>query len=178
MQITIVQAEIETAIRDYIRSQVNVRPNMDIEIELRATRGAEGYQAVIFITPSKSPQATLAASVVTETVAQDPHAGTNPGPATTIVGRTREERERIMEEQQRQMDAEDNKGEISTESAETAQTTQVDEAGTGEGDSQAGEGEQSTAATPDPAGTGEEQTQEAPRRSSLFRGLKKPNNQS
>lgn len=50
MQITIVQAEIETAIRNYILSQLSIRAGMDISIELQATRGAEGYRAMINVT--------------------------------------------------------------------------------------------------------------------------------
>lgn len=53
MQITIVQAEMETAIRNYIKSQITVNEDMDINIELRATRGAEGFQAIIDIVPAE-----------------------------------------------------------------------------------------------------------------------------
>jgi hypothetical protein len=52
MQITIVQADIETAIKNYILSQINVREDMEIDITLRATRGDEGYQAIIDIKPN------------------------------------------------------------------------------------------------------------------------------
>lgn len=54
MQITIVQSEIEKAIIDYIKSQVSVRDDMEIDIDLRATRGAEGFQAIIDIHPKRS----------------------------------------------------------------------------------------------------------------------------
>lgn len=54
MQITIVQSEIELAIKQYIHQQINVREGMDIEIELRATRGESGFQAVIDIAPATS----------------------------------------------------------------------------------------------------------------------------
>lgn len=51
MQITIPQSEIETAIIDYIQSRVQISEGMQIEIDLRATRGAEGFQAIIDIFP-------------------------------------------------------------------------------------------------------------------------------
>lgn len=49
MQITLVQKEIETALRNYVTSSVDVQAGKEINITLRATRGAEGYQAVIDI---------------------------------------------------------------------------------------------------------------------------------
>lgn len=49
MQITLIQVEIEEAIRRFVESQINVREGMRIDIELKATRGAEGYQAYIDI---------------------------------------------------------------------------------------------------------------------------------
>lgn len=55
MQITITQAEIETAIRNYTLALIAVREDMRIDIELRATRGAEGYTAVIDINPAGGP---------------------------------------------------------------------------------------------------------------------------
>lgn len=49
MQITINQVEIEKAIEARIRSQIMVRDGFRIDIDLKATRGPEGYQAVIDI---------------------------------------------------------------------------------------------------------------------------------
>jgi hypothetical protein len=57
MQITIVQAEIETAIRKYIEEQINVRDGMRIDIDLSATRGADGFKAIIDIVPDTSKKA-------------------------------------------------------------------------------------------------------------------------
>lgn len=51
MQITIVQSEIETAIRNYIGEQINVKEGMQIDIVLKATRGDEGQTAIIDIHP-------------------------------------------------------------------------------------------------------------------------------
>ena len=50
MKITINQAEIEAAITAYIMSQVSIKEGQKINIELKATRGAEGYSAEIDIT--------------------------------------------------------------------------------------------------------------------------------
>lgn len=49
MQITIPQAEIEQAIEAHVREQVVVREDQEVVIDLRATRGPEGYQAIIDI---------------------------------------------------------------------------------------------------------------------------------
>lgn len=52
MQITIIQAEIEQAIRNYVGSQLKVADGMEMTIELSATRGAEGFKATIDISPA------------------------------------------------------------------------------------------------------------------------------
>ena len=51
MKITIDQAEIETAIKAHIASQVSVKEGMSISVDLRATRGETGMQANITIAP-------------------------------------------------------------------------------------------------------------------------------
>lgn len=51
MQITIVQTEIEQAIIAHIKNQVTVKEGMAIDVSLRATRGDEGFQALINIYP-------------------------------------------------------------------------------------------------------------------------------
>ena len=55
MQITITQVEIEQAIEARIRSQIMVREGFRIDIDLKATRGPEGYQAVIDIVEEDAP---------------------------------------------------------------------------------------------------------------------------
>ena len=60
MQNTIVQAEIEQAITDFIHRQINVRDGMLIQIDLKATRGDHGFQAVIDIVDPNS--ATIASA--------------------------------------------------------------------------------------------------------------------
>lgn len=51
MQITIVEEQIVEAITDYITKQGLDLSNMLVEVELRATRGAEGYTATITLQP-------------------------------------------------------------------------------------------------------------------------------
>lgn len=49
MQITLNQAEIEQAIKNYVNDQVNIREGHDIAIDLKAGRGPEGFTATIDI---------------------------------------------------------------------------------------------------------------------------------
>lgn len=49
MQITLTQPEIETAIINFVKSQMTIAEGQRIEIDLRATRGEEGYTALIDI---------------------------------------------------------------------------------------------------------------------------------
>lgn len=51
MQITIVETEIKTAIRNHILGLISVREDMKIDIDLRATRGQEGFTAIVDILP-------------------------------------------------------------------------------------------------------------------------------
>jgi putative DNA primase/helicase len=74
MQIIIVQSEIEHAIRNYINSQLNVKDGMRIDIDLSATRGADGFKATIDIVPNEAPSAPKAA--------QAPEPTPTPAPAS------------------------------------------------------------------------------------------------
>lgn len=53
MQITLIQAEIEQALKNYINDIMSVKDGMEIEIQLKATRGEEGTTAIIDIVPQK-----------------------------------------------------------------------------------------------------------------------------
>lgn len=55
MQITITESEIKTAIRNYILAQIAVREDHEIDVDLRATRGEDGYTALIDIHPATTP---------------------------------------------------------------------------------------------------------------------------
>lgn len=62
MQIIIVQAEIETAIRNHIHSLLNVKDGNSIEIALSATRGEDGFKAIIDIVPAGTAAVATAAA--------------------------------------------------------------------------------------------------------------------
>jgi hypothetical protein len=69
MQITINQAEIEQAIKSHILGVIAINPNQQIDIDLKATRGDTGYQAIINITEAPGEnQIELASSNVTRMV--------------------------------------------------------------------------------------------------------------
>lgn len=70
MQITLVQTEIEEAIRNYVTSQINVNDDQQIDIDLKATRGADGYQAMIDIRQKGARRSSSARVQVTETAAK------------------------------------------------------------------------------------------------------------
>ena len=71
MQITINQAEIEDAIRTFVRSQLPALGKVQIIIDLRATRGADGTTAVIELVPVKQDEVTIQ-QVVAKTAGQMP----------------------------------------------------------------------------------------------------------
>lgn len=62
MQIIIVQAEIETAIRNFVLSQLAVREGQRIDIALSATRGEDGFKATIDIVADTEPAAPVKAA--------------------------------------------------------------------------------------------------------------------
>lgn len=55
MQIIIIQTEIEEAIRNHILNQIAIKDDQRIDIDLRATRGSDGFQAVIDIVSDTTP---------------------------------------------------------------------------------------------------------------------------
>ena len=61
MQIILAQNEIELALTEYIHRQINVREGMHIEIDLAATRGQQGFTAMIDIVPD-APAPAVAVS--------------------------------------------------------------------------------------------------------------------
>lgn len=68
MRITIVQSEIEEAITDYIKRQVNLRDDQSVKIELKATRGEEGYMAEIAIESPKMGIVNTTEPVITKPI--------------------------------------------------------------------------------------------------------------
>lgn len=67
MQITLVEAEIKQAIKDYIHSQINIKDGMEIIIDLKATRGDDGTTAIIDIQPEQIKEETPAKVTGTRT---------------------------------------------------------------------------------------------------------------
>ena len=74
MQIILIQAEIEVAIRNYVNSKVKIAAGQDIRIDLSASRGPEGFRANIDIVDAEVP-----------IEAYSPRAATTAAPKTTAV---------------------------------------------------------------------------------------------
>ena len=74
MQIILIQAEIEVAIRNYVNSKVKIAAGQDIRIELSASRGPEGFRANIDIVDAEVP-----------VEAYSPRAATTAAPKTAAV---------------------------------------------------------------------------------------------
>lgn len=173
MQITIVQAEIETAIRAYILSIVQIKEGMMIEIEWKASRGDSGFQAFIDIRPDTNKAATLTQPNVS-----------NPGSAPTPSNVSAFPPFAVGRHPKTTLEAATG---VATETAsqdETmAQEVASEDAGTPPAPVESSEADTSTpvmasaeasTGAPDPAET-ETATVVTPKRS-LFRGLKQPTN--
>lgn len=63
MQVTLTQPEIEQALKNFINEQINIKEGMEINIDIRATRGADGTTAIIDIVPAGSNTQAPAAPV-------------------------------------------------------------------------------------------------------------------
>lgn len=83
MRIIIIQAEIEEAIRNHILQQVNINENMEILIDLKATRSEQGYTAEIDIV-RKSEQDVSSTPIRVESPAPAPEAPKSLGIAETV----------------------------------------------------------------------------------------------
>ena len=75
MQIILIQAEIEVAIRNYVNSKVKIAADQDIRIDLSASRGPEGFRANIDIVDALVPVDVYI-----------PRAATTAAPKTAAVG--------------------------------------------------------------------------------------------
>jgi outer membrane biosynthesis protein TonB len=76
VQITLNQSEIEQALKNYILEQININEGMEINIDLKATRGDQGTTAIIDILPIGTVAAP--APVVQEQAAAPAPAGRQP----------------------------------------------------------------------------------------------------
>lgn len=171
MQITLIQAEIELAIREFVNKRVSIAEDINVAIDLRATRGDLGFTAVIDLT-DVSPEGTSSAEVrplaITEKVKT---ARATPAKAALSVPETPkaplEEAQEATQEAAAEADAAE--GNDSPLGTEDAQQEGAEEA----------VGNTSDAA--DPAPQEQEQSQEeapppAEKPKSLFANLGKPRN--
>ena len=155
MQITLDQNEIETALRNYVNDQVNIREGQEITIDMKAGRGENGFSATIDIVPTgtSKPQPEAKTLNIAEKTARAPR------------GQASEAKS-----------SEDTSGTGTTQAEPTPETAPVtDQAGQEAVQNAAGDeaGEKAD------AGTGETQTEQesAPKPTTgLFANLKKPQN--
>lgn len=82
MQIILIQAEIEVAIRNYVNSKVKIAAGQDIRIDLSASRGPEGFRANIDIVDALVPVEAYSPCATT-TAAPKTAAVEDAGPAPT-----------------------------------------------------------------------------------------------
>lgn len=110
MQITLNQDEILSALETYVRSKINVAPNQDIEIDLKAGRGENGFTATLEIVPSKS-KTTRSTSSSPTSPAAEPEAPAKPvfSKAAETVTESSDEVEVVENEADEATDAADEK---------------------------------------------------------------------
>lgn len=179
MKITIVQSEIETAIKNYISSMFNVKAGVAMEIDLRATRGEQGFMAEIDVQPGATAQ------LVTETVAKPVGAQVSSGisrdvpasvttfprpapaaPASSAPRTPAEVREMMEKESQAE---EGTQGGDESQAEENAKE-----------DAAAGSGAETSGEQPSETGSAESTSGEPAKKPggrSLFQGLRRPVNQ-
>lgn len=72
MQITLNQDEIFVAIEQYVRAQITVNDDQEIDIDLKAGRGENGHSATLDIRPAKPSAKKTAKPAVVRTAKPDP----------------------------------------------------------------------------------------------------------
>lgn len=158
MQITLVQSEIEQAIKDYIHSQIKVRDGMEIKIDLSATRGADGFKATIDIVESNAASPAPAAVV-------DPVKTAAPVKSTPMAAVVKEAAQAPAEQQPQEAASQ---AAASTEAATNAVAQANAESDAEEAASENGGQEPAEEQAQDPV--------TPPAGKSLFSGLRKPQN--
>ena len=87
MQIILVQSEINEALKNYVMSQINIKDDMEVSIDLAATRGEDGFKATISIVPrgkqADAKQAVVAPAPAPHVEPTPPFDVTPPAPAPT-----------------------------------------------------------------------------------------------
>lgn len=87
IQVTLVQVEIEEALRNFISTQMTLKEGTAIEIDLAATRGADGIKATINLIPPSNTQATPATAptvAAKETVKETKAPKATPAPVEEV----------------------------------------------------------------------------------------------
>ena len=149
MQITLIQSEIEQALKNYINDIMSVKDGMEIEIQLKATRGEEGTTAIIDIVPQK-PKVTRASRTSGEIPAK-------PEPVKAAAPVKAEPAQAVAE----------------ADPAPVAES--VAEAEADDAEQVAEQAQEAEALEPAPVEAEQAPAEEAPRKS-LFAGLSKPQN--
>lgn len=177
MQILFNQKEIEAGIRLYVESKVNLEEGQKIDIDLRATRGDEGFTAEISITdPEDLVQEAASAKTTTA-----PASTSAPTPAPTATRKPKPVmKAEALTEKPDEVPAEEPEP-AKEESASTEETfpNKADEAESETVESEADTtGGEETANAEEPASKPKaaEPKEEQPKRQSLFGGLGKPSN--
>lgn len=146
MQITLVQTEVEQALRDYVANRLTLAEGTTFSIELAATRGEKGITATIELI--EPPKAGQVAAIAVKTTVKTPA----PAPAPSVTEKPAPVAEQLTQQ-------------ATETAADSAQAT-------GEGQPQA----DSQEAASDPKESADAQQEAAPVGKSLFGGLKRPVN--
>ena len=149
MQITLIQSEIEQALKNYINDIMSVKDGMEIEIQLKATRGEEGTTAIIDIVPQK--------------------------PKASRGGRTSGEVPAKAEPAKAAAPAKAEAAQVVAEAAPEPVAESVAEAEADDAEQVAEQAQEAEALEPAPVEAEQAPAEEAPRKS-LFAGLSKPQN--
>ena len=149
MQITLIQSEIEQALKNYINDIMSVKDGMEIEIQLKATRGEEGTTAIIDIVPQK-PKVTRGSRTSGEIPAK-------PEPVKAAAPAKAEAAQAVAEAAPEPV-------------AESVAEAEADDA-----EQVAEQAQEAEALEPAPVEAEQAPAEEAPRKS-LFAGLSKPQN--
>ena len=149
MQITLIQSEIEQALKNYINDIMSVKDGMEIEIQLKATRGEEGTTAIIDIVPQK--------------------------PKASRGGRTSGEVPAKAEPAKAAAPAKAEAAQVVAEAAPEPVAESVAEAEADDAEQVAEQAQEPEALEPAPVEAEQAPAEEAPRKS-LFAGLSKPQN--
>ena len=91
MQITLTEREIHAAVRKYIIARLRLSPSEEIKVDLMATRGADGFKAVLdIIEPEEAdntpamPGTMFVPEVGVRTPVQVPEDAFKPAPTVTL----------------------------------------------------------------------------------------------